>query len=461
MNQQQYQRASGLRRSAVVAVLAAAVLADSASAQAQEKGGDGPRMKTPSTQFILPRLNSPLPAIDKSAPEELRAAYQLAADWTHFDHMQGVHYRRLLLIAEARATAPGARRTEPDFLKRHLSVANRVGTDLLAALDRADKLPGAEPIDVQYLRAEVLRWRVEYAFMNAAIELDQALAEGRDTELSDRALSSLNYGQAIALWERLVRDYPDHPSHPNTLYHLAYHRHHDGDDPAAVHALRLLLCPETATEPRYRACRPLPSGAQGHARDAYHALHAYAWILLGDIHFDTIGQLPAAAAAYARAASDIRLPVQVAAVYKRAWSLYRMDDYPGAIAGFDQLLRLARNTGQTGSAAEVAESARQVRAEAVQYMAIAFVDTWQLGDQMTDQVTGTRPSPSALAERYFGDRRHSIEARDVFAALGDVLADMMAWPQAGEAWERALAIAPKHPDAARLRRVIGEARQRK
>ena len=402
---------------------------------------DPARRSRPADLVIVPALRIPLPPLSRGAPRELAAAYDLAADWAHFDHQQAVHWMRLRAVKKLRSAGKEPVVPDNDWLHAHLVRARTVNETVLATLARVERIRGVELIDVYYLRAEILRRQVEYEFMRAALEWDEALAAGeRDSPALD-LLDSPRYGQAIALWERLVRDHPEHPNVPYTLYQLAYYRYQDGDYEAARHALATLLCQDRhqANPPPYATCEPLldQKRARADRRVSDRQMLIYAWMLLGDIHFETAGEQALAALAYERAARGMYLPIQVAALYKQAWSFYRMDDYPRAIAAFDQVLVLASGAGnRTARAAEIASTARLMRPEAVQYMAIAFVDSWQL-DSQNGVVS---PSPTERAVAHFGARAHTVDARDVLAATGDILADMQALPQATEARQRANSI---------------------
>lgn len=449
MNRSQYQSGKASR-----SLLLCAWLLCWAPVVEADGGPPGRRAQAPTTEVILPGLRVPLPKLAETAPDALRRAYELANDWAHFDHMQAVHHARLRHIRGARVGVGGGPDEPGDWLSGHLAVARTVNESVLAALDGVERAAGEALVEAAYLRAEIARRSVEYAFMQAALALDSDFAAGRDTSRAERAMESARYGQAIALWERLVRDFPEHEQLPYTLYQLAYYRHQEGDDAAARHALRLLLCPGQSESPSYPTCQPLAGRA--HAR----ALAVNAWMLLGEIHFDTVNELRSAAFAYQRAAHGLWSPIQVGAIYKRAWSLYRMDDYAGAIAAFDQIVALAGGHGAGSSptderANETVRSARSLRPEAVQYLAIAWTDVWQLEDAAAGM------SPARRVQRFYRGRARAGDERDVCEVLGDTLADMLAMPQAIEAWQRALVLDPGHARARRLRTLIDEARQRK
>lgn len=96
-----------------------------------------------------------------------------------------------------------------------------------------------------------------------------------------------------------------------------------------------------------------------------------AWTRIGEIHFDGNSResLEQAIAAYGNVLSFTETPYYDKALYKIAWTYYRLDRYDESVDAFVRLVRYAdeqkEETGVTGS---------ELRTEAIQYIAIALAD---------------------------------------------------------------------------------------
>ncbi|MFT3922644.1 MAG: tetratricopeptide repeat protein [Myxococcales bacterium] len=178
------------------------------------------------------------------------------------------------------------------------------------------------------------------------------------------------------------------------------------------------------------------------------------WLRIGEYHFDydvSAEGMAYAISAYKHVLSDKEDRNYNLALYKVAWSYYRAFRYPEAVRTFAALVDWSdeeeKRTGKAGS---------ELRAEAVQYLAIAFAyDDWnenQVPDPQEGMPTGlTRVQDASLMPQ---DRAWTAE---VYHALGSVWFDEAKYPQAIEVWNLALKRWPNHPKSPEMQNNIARA----
>jgi cellulose synthase operon protein C len=181
------------------------------------------------------------------------------------------------------------------------------------------------------------------------------------------------------------------------------------------------------------------------------------WLRVGEYHFDydvTPQGMDHAISAYKRVLVDPLDRNYNLALYKLAWAYYRAFRYPEAVRNFAALVEWSdqeeKRTGRAGS---------ELRAEAVQYIAIAFAyDDWnenQVPDPQEGGASGMQrlQDPALLPQ----DRPWTPE---VYQALGNVWFDEAKYPQAVEVWNLALKRWPNHPKAPQVQNSIARAYNR-
>ncbi|MEY4512426.1 MAG: hypothetical protein RLZZ450_4548 [Pseudomonadota bacterium] len=181
------------------------------------------------------------------------------------------------------------------------------------------------------------------------------------------------------------------------------------------------------------------------------------WLRVGEYHFDydvTPQGMDYAISAYKRVLVDPLDRNYNLALYKLAWAYYRAFRYPEAVRNFAALVEWSdqeeKRTGRAGS---------ELRAEAVQYLAIAFAyDDWnenQVPDPQEGGATGLQrlQDPALLSQ----DRPWTPE---VYQALGDVWFDEAKYAQAVEVWNLALKRWPNNPKAPAIQNSIARAYNR-
>ncbi len=296
----------------------------------------------------------------------------------------------------------------------------------------------------------------------------------------DRAVDELEQGErdrrweAIARFEAFLRKYPDDPVYtPDAMFRLAELHYEKSSDEYLQRSQsyeRELVAYDNGeratmpTQPRpsfeatiglhrqlltrfpgYRladAARYLLGYCYGEQEQTEEALAAYlelvednpdsrfvaeAWTRIGEIYFDgnDTESLERAIAAYGKVREYPDSPYYDKALYKVAWTYFRLDRFDEAVASFVELIDYAdeqeRTTGITGS---------ELRSEAVQYVAISLADDAWGGIGRARQVLGR-----------LQDKQYTAE---IWLRYGEVLFDQTRYPDAIEVLRTTIA---KYPDA--------------
>lgn len=218
-----------------------------------------------------------------------------------------------------------------------------------------------------------------------------------------------DYTRTIDLFDRLITTYPDDRNIDGAYYLKGYCLGEMGRDDAALDAY-------TALVDRFPDSRLAPE----------------TWTRLGELRFER-NELDAALAAYRKVLEHRDSPYYDKALYKLAWTHYRLDHYPEAIARFRELIeysddRVAR-TGKGGS---------DLRSEAIQYLAISLQDD--------DWDADGRPDPDAgltrVKQHVSGERPYDAE---LLRAITDSFYDNTKYSDAIAAARHHLDTFPRDP----------------
>ena len=309
----------------------------------------------------------------------------------------------------------------------------------------------------------------------------------------DRAIDELERGErkrrleAIARFEAFLRKYPNDPTYsPDAMFRLAELHYEKSSDEYLQRSrsyeaeLRAFEVGERESEPpppqpsydntiglhkelltrfpNYRladAARYLLGYCYGEQGQTEEALVAYldlvdtnpdskfvaeVWTRIGEIYFDSsdADSLEKAIAAYTKVRSFPDSPYYDKALYKVAWTYYRLDRFDEAVGSFVELIDYAdeqkRTTGVTGS---------ELRAEAIQYVAISLADEGWGGLARAQQVLGPLAKKDYTGEiwKRYGevlfDQTRYRPAIDVLAASISKYPDASYNPEAQERIVRA------------------------
>jgi cellulose synthase operon protein C len=204
---------------------------------------------------------------------------------------------------------------------------------------------------------------------------------------------SQDFGRMVALYSQLVRDFPEFGKNDVAYYMLGYSLRQMGDPGDAAKAFQTLVR-------KYPASSLVPE----------------AWTLLGEIYFEEANpaeidqSMQKAILAYGEVMKYPNHPYFDKALYKQAWTYYRINEFDQAVSRFLSLIDLDQKRRD-----EKGEAGSDLRPEAVRYIAISFTDeAWDKGgfenlqkyfeklkDENPRAMTYEREIFIALAEAYF------------------------------------------------------------
>ena len=335
--------------------------------------------------------------------------------------------------------------------------------------------------DAMFRLGELYFERSAIAFQNGM--LDVMAARDRGLEQPEPIK---DFTPTINLYRELIRRFPDYQRIDGVYYLVGYCLNEMGEPDKARIAWLNLVCAnkydaaetleatpnaELLKKAEAEAKNPsltvggvaMPSAKNAPITDTYNdckpavqssRFASETWLRVGEYHFDydvTPEGMANAISAYKRVLTDPQDRNYNLALYKLAWAYYRAFRYAEAIKNFSALVEWSdqeeQRTGRAGS---------ELRAEAVQYLAIAFAyDDWnenQVPDPQEGQPTGlTRVQDRTLMPQ---DRPWTAE---VYHALGSVWFDEAKYPQAIEIWELALKRWPNDPKAPEVQNNIARA----
>ncbi|WP_168210759.1 tetratricopeptide repeat protein [Persicimonas caeni] len=231
-------------------------------------------------------------------------------------------------------------------------------------------------------------------------------------------LPERDYSKTMSLFTQLITDWPDYEQADGAYYLLAYTKLQDAQDDEARQLLTELV-------QNYPDSRFVPE----------------AWIRIGEYWF-AYAEGPEALAkaknAYEQAMQYPDSKFYDKALYKLAWTYYRMDDFKKAIGEFKRLVKFSdeqkQKTGRSGSV---------LRAEAVQYIAVSLAEEdWDL-DGAVDMGFGLDRVKKYLS----GDEPYE---REVLVQFVDYMFENNRYAVAAETINYALSKYPRHRDNPQL-----------
>ncbi len=250
----------------------------------------------------------------------------------------------------------------------------------------------------------------DYYIALPAYEEQRALWE-RGKVAEEPAEPEKDYSRAIALYDRLLSQFPQYALADAARYALAFCLEEAGEVERGVAVLQNLVRtqPDSPWVPE-------------------------AWLRIGEYYFD-IGRYDASIEAYEHALVAKDSKYYEMALYKLAWSYFQKYDYPSAIRSFKTLIvHIDEAKGELGLGA-------QLRSEAVEYLGISLADDDWNGDGI--------PDPDATVSRavsYLSDGKPY--EREVLEKYADTLYtqhEAAKYPMAVEAYRAVIARDPMHP----------------
>jgi TolA-binding protein len=245
-----------------------------------------------------------------------------------------------------------------------------------------------------------------------------------------------HFEKTIALYERLIANYPDYRLLDGAYYLLGFAQRTQGLIEEGL-ATWLALVDRF---PQSRFCTEV-------------------WFRIGDQHFDD-ESWDEAVAAFLKVVPMKESDFYDKALYKLAWTYYLINRFDESVARFFELLDFSAARKDQGSGSVLEE-------ESIQYVAISFGDDNWRRPKYARLVAGkSLTDPDAeIAVDYVSFARDTFERagprkpyqRDVFARMGQNLFKQAKLGQAVTALEEAIKLDPWHRDAPKLQDIIVQA----
>ncbi len=377
-----------------------------------------------------PLLGSGAP-LSEAEREVLR---DVESEWRRYVGQAEEHHRRMrdMLL---RAFDDKTRELENRYAKRIAAAETRKRgkhADTIALLEQFIK---DHPAHAQFTPDAMFRL--------ADLYLDAADEAVDSADMTAEVLA--DYSKPLALWERILAEFPDYRQLPSVLYLVG----HYGKTQDERRSLMLFLALSCANKYKWTdAPPPIPTRDEALARidrkdrlDPYAGCEAWegadvelvrhAWVRgIADYHFTVPGEVDEAISGYLKIVDGGKdSPLFAEALYKLAWSYYKRDFLLDSIKGFDDSVKLYDSIVAKG-----AIPALELREESLQYIAVAFTDPWE-GETDTDPVKAFE-----RAREFYKGRENEPHVRDVWEAMGAAFMELQAYDQAVDSYR--LAIGP-------------------
>jgi TolA-binding protein len=288
-------------------------------------------------------------------------------------------------------------------------------------LRRYPKEPRYAP-DVMFRLAELYYERSSDEHLTAMREHEEklkTLPEGSEPPPEP----SVDFSPSIALYRRLILDFPNYRLNDAAWYLLAYCMEKQGEFDESRTTYEELIA-------RYPKSR----------------FAIEAWVRIGEYWFDNYSNpkaLELAANAYEEATKDKTHSLYDKALYKLGWTYYRMDQFDKAV---DRFLNLADFYEAQKEAQGDEAGGGDLREEALQYVAVSLAD---------ENWGGLEKAGSLFIQR--GARAYEAE---VYRRLGNIYFDQTNHTSAITAYERVLQKEPLAADAPQIQQKIVQAYER-
>lgn len=232
-----------------------------------------------------------------------------------------------------------------------------------------------------------------------------------------------HYERTVGLLQRLTRDFPEYRLVDGAYYLLAYCLQEQGEA-------------EQAQQTYLELARRFPKSK----------LMPEVWTRLGESYFEDPDKLDKAIDAYSKVLQFPQSNMYDKALYKLAWTYYKVDDYPNAVERFDKLIVWA-DQGQANAGGEAGRNAArgELRKEALQYLAICFAEEEWSGSGVEN------------ARNFFQQRGGRSYQAEFFRKLGEVYYIDGSFEKAIAAYRQAIREQPLAKDNPRLMAAMVEA----
>jgi tetratricopeptide (TPR) repeat protein len=408
-------------------------------------------------------------------PQEIQELQAIQRDFKRYDQA-AQDYRDTVDHIVKRAYLKKLRETKDRYEKQIKSEEDALAQRRLDAIRVFEEFLRRHPSDRKHSPNAIFRLAELYyekAFDDYVTALDdfpkqqeayaKAIEAGKKPEeLAPVAEPKADYDRVVALYRRLLVEFPDYRLNDATHYLLGYvlttQEAKTKDEARGRQAFLALVCnnkyqaldePAPRVRPRTHAKPSEPLGvADPYADcvpfDAKSRFLPELWTRIGEDHFN-VGELELAIYAFGRVLTLKNHPLYDKyfdkATYMLAWSYYNLDRFMEAIKLFDSLVVWAdKNKARS-------KDYEELRPEAITYIAISFAEPWE-----GDPQGGDAKKSLTRFFGYYNNRDAEPHVREVYQKLADM------WFDAGKAGnqeklEGAIAIYnemlkrwPLHPD---------------
>jgi cellulose synthase operon protein C len=363
-------------------------------------------------------------------------------------------FNQEILATIRRARDARVRRIELDFEKRINEIETVERERRLAAVAAFERFIKSYPDDAKYTPmamfrlAELYYEDSKYAYEAADAEHDILTEKFRTKEITkEPEAPMLNLDRTIDLYAQIMNRFPSFKRLDGVQYLWAYCQDEMGNFQAGMEGFGRVVSQYPDSE-----------------------FVAESWLRIGETHF-TEDRLCEALDAYHHVLADKESAWYDKALYKVAWSHYRLDRFSPAVDRFIGLLDYAdKKTAETG------ESGTLLRKEAIQYVAIAAIEPgwgrpptgeekagclaviagdeeWdnQLSDEADrlEELGQTKPETPPLVRlgaifEKAGDRPYK---REIYEEVAKILFEQAAWDKYVDVARALIDIDPMHPDS--------------
>ncbi len=228
------------------------------------------------------------------------------------------------------------------------------------------------------------------------------------------------YEKTVSVLQRLIRDFPDFKYSDGAHYLIAYCLQEQGEDEEAQDAYLAIIN-------NYPKSKYIPE----------------VLTRLGESYFEDPNKLDKAIEAYRRVLSFPDSVMYDKALYKLAWTYYKIDQYEQASVRFDELISWTYKEVEGQEKGEVVRS--ELREEAMQYLAVCFA---------SDEWSGSGVGKAAVFFQRLGGRKYDGE---FFRKLGGIYYIEAKYDKSIEAYREAIKRYPTHPENPKLMSTIVDA----
>ncbi|HTJ44942.1 MAG TPA: tetratricopeptide repeat protein [Kofleriaceae bacterium] len=391
----------------------------------------GPGACDNGTNASHPISSAPPPQIRPLSPEEKEVMRDVETQYARFEQVADEHQARMKEILHLEYQQR-TKQLEDKYAKRIADTDQQKHDRRQLTVDLLKKFIVDHPDHEQFTPDAMFRL--------ADLELDIAEDEV-DTSSNPDAIA--DYTPSIDLWQQILDKFPHYRQLPQTLFLAAYYGR-TKDERKSMQYFRALVCTN-----KYKwsdAPPPVPTRQEAIAKadkktlsDPYDGcvpmdgadkdLQEHSWVRgLADYHFTVPGELDEAISAYNKVVNtDKDSELYAEALYKLAWSYYKRDFLLDSIKRFDESVKLYDATVARGDTPHL-----ELRAESLQYIAVAFTDPWS-PEKDSDPVKALD-----RAKQFYQGREGESHVRDVWVSMGRAFMELQAYDQAVDSFRKAI-----------------------